>query len=176
MKRTAKSTILVFLQFKSTKRRILTCLPTSFVLIILIGLVHIVFAEDSNSERLISRPVIEYSSGDLRDPFADLFQLAIKKEQKEKDEQNIQVLEESIDPEKSMLDLGKFKVQGVIWGGNFPQVIINNKILGIGDLIDKAEIVSIETKGITLNLAGRMVNLPTPGNAPVLKKMDKGEK
>jgi hypothetical protein len=73
-------------------------------------------------------------------------------------------------------NLDNFKVQGVIWGGNFPQAIINNKILRVGDLIDGAEIASIEKEGITLNFAGRLANLATPGNAPVLRKGDKEDK
>lgn len=142
-----------------------------FISALLVSFAHLVFA-DGNSDGVISRPVIEYSSGDLRDPFSDLFQLAVEKEKKEKEEQDIQVpLVGSADPEKSMPSLEKFKVQGVIWGGKFPQAIINNKILGTGDLIDGAEIVSIEKKGITLSFSGRLANLPTPGNAEVSEKV-----
>lgn len=143
--------------------------------VLLVNFANIVFA-DSNNDGVILRPVIEYSSGDLRDPFSDLLQLAIEKEQKEKEGQYIEAPQENTDLQRPILSLKKFKVQGVIWGGKLPQAIINNKILGVGDSIDGAEIVSIEKKGITLNFAGRMANLATPGNAPVLEEGDKEEK
>ena len=140
-----------------------------FSLGLLLSFAHIVFAQ-SNNNGVISRPVVEYSSGDLRDPFSDLFQL-----DKEKLDQSTLVLQENIVLEKPMPSLKNFKVQGVIWGGKFPQVIINNKVLMIGDLIDGAEIVSIEKEGIVLNFDGRIANLVTPGNAPLLGKGDKEE-
>ena len=144
-------------------------------LILLVSRAPMIFA-DSPSDGVIARPVIEYSSGDLRDPFSDLVQLAAEKEKKEKAEQTIQAPQETTELQKPMPTLDKLKVQGVIWGGRFPQVIINNKILGIGDLIEGFEIVSIDKKGITLNFAGRVVNLATPGNAPISLKKDKEEK
>ena len=140
------------------------------VLVLLLSFAHIVFA-DSNNDGVILRPVIVYSSGDLRDPFSDLFQLA-----KEKEGQSIQETEGSIAQEEPMPSLKNFKVQGVIWGGRFPQAIINNKILGIGDLIEGFEIVNIEKKGITLSFAGRIANLTAPGNIPVSAKGDKEDK
>ena len=146
------------------------------ILLLLASFTYIAFA-DSDNDGVISRPVIEYSSGDLRDPFGDLLQLAIEKEQKAKEVQDVVAApKDSAEPHKPMPSLDKFKVQGVIWGGKFPQAIINNKILGVGDLIEGAEIVSIEKKGIALSFAGTMASLAIPGNAPVLDKGDKEEK
>jgi hypothetical protein len=144
------------------------------ILVLMANFTYIVFAQDDN-QGVILRPVIEYTSGDLRDPFSDLFQLNAEKERKEKIEQDVLTPEEVVEPQKPLPSLDKLKVQGVIWGGRFPQVIINNKILGIGDSIEEIEIVGIEKKGITLSFAGRTVILPTPGNAPVSKKGDKEE-
>jgi Tfp pilus assembly protein PilP len=138
---------------------------------LLINSSHIAFA-DNNDDGLILRPAIEYSSGDLRDPFIDLFQLSMEKEQKDKEEQDIPVLGEDTETQKPLPSLEEFKVQGVIWGGKFPQVIINDKILGVGDAINEAEIVNIEKNWITLNFSGRQANLATPGNAPALEKED----
>ncbi|MDD5561852.1 MAG: hypothetical protein PHT50_06995 [Candidatus Omnitrophica bacterium] len=145
-------------------------------LMLLSGSAHIACAEESNNEGLISRPVIEYSSGDLRDPFGDLLQLAIEKEQQEKEEKSKQQPREEANPQKSMINLDQFKVQGVVWGGRLPLVIINNKILGVGDSIDGAKIVNIDKKGVTLNLAGEKINLPAPGNVLASKEEDKEEK
>jgi hypothetical protein len=130
---------------------------------LLMSFARMVFADNSN-EGVISRPVIEYSSGDLRDPFNDLFYL-----EKEKEKQSVQVPQESI-PDEPMFSLENFKVQGVIWGGKFPQAIINNKVLKVGDLIEGAEIVSIEKEGITLNFSGRLANLVVSGNTPIAKE------
>ena len=127
------------------------------ILLLLVSFTYIAFA-GSDNDGVISRPVIEYSSGDLRDPFGDLLQLAIEKEQKAKEVQDVVAApKDSTEPAKPMPSLDKFKVQGVIWGGKFPQAIINNKILGVGDLIEGAEIVSIEKKGITLRMMSGLV-------------------
>jgi len=147
-----------------------------FALMLLVSCASIVFA-DSNNDGVISRPVIEYSSGDLRDPFGDLLKLVVEKEKKEKADETAQAPQETVEPQQQpMPSLDKLKVQGVVWGGKIPQVIINNKILGIGDLIEGFTISGIDKKGITLNFAGRMVNLATPGNAPAPVKGDKEEK
>lgn len=144
------------------------------ILILLLSFAHVVFAD--NNDGVISRPVIEYSSGDLRDPFSDLLQLAVAKEQKTKEEENVQMPLDTTEPQKPFPGLDKFKVQGVIWGGKFTQVIINDKILGVGDLIEGVEIAKIDKKEIVLNFAGRMASLAIPGNAPVSVKGDKEEK
>ncbi len=149
-------------------------LKSILILVLLLSFAHMLFA-DSNNDGVILRPVIEYSSGDLRDPFGDLFQLAIEREKKRKEE-SIQAPQETVEPEKPLPSLDKFQVQGVVWGGKFPQAIINNKIFGVGDSIEGVEITSIDKKGVTLNFAGRMATLVTPGNAPVLKKGVKEEK
>jgi len=140
------------------------------VLVLLLSFAHIVFA-DNNNDGVVLRPVIEYSSEDLRDPFSNLFQLA-----KEKKEQSIQASQESIDPQRPKPNLENFKVQGVIWGSKFPQAIINNKILGVGDLIDGVEIVSIEKKGVALSFGGMVANLAAPGNTDILEKGNKEDK
>jgi hypothetical protein len=156
-------------------RRTVKLLISIFVLVLSIHYSHIVFAENNN-EGLILRPIIEYSSGDLRDPFIDLFKLAIEKDKKQKEGQEIQAPQEDTETQKPLPSLDKFKVQGVIWGGKLPQAIINNKVLGVGDSIDGAEIMSIGKKVITLNFSGRTANLATPGNAPDLEKGNKEEK
>jgi len=151
-------------------RRADKLLKLIFILTLLISSAHIVFAEN-NDDGIILRPVIVYNSGDLRNPFSNLFQLS-----KEKEEQSIQAPKEIIEPQVPMPSLENFKVQGAIWGGKFPQVIINNKMLKIGDLIDDFEIVNIEKKGITLSFNGMIANLNFTGYTPALGKGDKEEK
>ncbi|MDP2831350.1 MAG: hypothetical protein Q8O02_03795, partial [Candidatus Omnitrophota bacterium] len=71
---------------------------------------------------------------------------------------------------KPKLDLGKLEVQGIIWGVKIPQVIINNTVLTIGDLIEDAEVLSIEKKGIVLSFNGAIYDLAAPGQGSVIKK------
>ncbi|MFH0917612.1 MAG: hypothetical protein V1830_00585 [Candidatus Omnitrophota bacterium] len=124
-----------------------------FLLAGLIGQNPLAWAEEVvTPEGLIVRPVVEYKSGKLRDPFKTYF---IKEEIKE-------VLPESTDLSRPEFDLNKLKVQGIIWGAKIPQAIINDKVLTIGDLIEGAQIVSIEKKGITLSYYGAVFDLPAP--------------
>jgi hypothetical protein len=147
---------------------------TFFISILLVNCVSL-FAADLD-EGLVARPVIEYTSAGLRDPFADQLQLAIQQEKKEEELKAPEASQEETVLEESMPDLGTFKVQGVIWGGGFPQAIINNRIFSVGDAIDGFKITGIEKTGITLDFAGRTVSLPAPGNAPVLETGVKEEK
>jgi Tfp pilus assembly protein PilP len=100
------------------------------------------------------RPVVEYKSGKLRDPFRTYF---VKEEVKKDSPQ------ENPDMPKPEFDLSKLKVQGIVWGGKSPQAIINGQVLSVGDLIEGAQIVSIEKKGITLSFVGAIFDLAAPG-------------
>lgn len=127
---------------------------------ILIGAIQqnsIAWAEEAAAEApegVIVRPVVEYKSGKLRDPFRTYF---VKEEAKK------EVPQESTDLPKPELDLSKLKVQGIIWGVRNPQAIINDQVLKIGDLIEGAQVVSIEKKGITISFYGAIFDLAAPG-------------
>ena len=55
------------------------------------------------------------------------------------------------------------KIQGVVWGGPQPQVIINNRIYGLNDFIDKnTRIIAIERPGITIAYGGQTQFIPVP--------------
>jgi hypothetical protein len=41
-------------------------------------------------------------------------------------------------------------VQGLIWGGSFPQAIVNNKIVKVGDTVDGANVTAIDKDGVTV--------------------------
>lgn len=134
-----------------------------FYLSIIINSSSIVFAEINKPDDLISRTVVEYKSGDLVDPFKKL----IFKDAEKKDS-NLDAV--SAQPNTNF---SSFKVQGIIWGGRIPQAIINNKVLTIGDLIDGAEILSIEKNGVTLISAGVIVKLTVLGRAVSPKQLNK---
>ena len=112
-------------------------------------------AEEKVADGVIARAVVEYKSGELRDPFKEVKDVGPQK-----------------NPDSAVPgpDFAKLKVQGIIWGGRFPQAIINNKVLSVGDSIEGAEILSIDKKGITLSSAGKVASLTVSGNTPALKK------
>lgn len=124
------------------------------IVLFLIGAINlkvVILAEETATERVIVRPVVEYRADKLRDPFRTY----LKKEEPKEVPQEITLV-------KPKLDLEKLNVQGIIWGGKIPQAIINNKVLTIGDLIEGAEILSIEKKGITLSYSGAIFDLIAP--------------
>ncbi|MBU4251551.1 MAG: general secretion pathway protein GspB [Candidatus Omnitrophica bacterium] len=131
-----------------------------FFLIAAIDHKFVAAAEEITTEEIIARPVVEYASSNLRDPFRTYL---IKDAPKPLPQENADLI-------KPELDLGKLEVQGIIWGVKIPQVIINNKVLTIGDLIEGAEILSIEKKGIVLSFNGAIFDLAAPGQGSVIKK------
>ncbi len=133
-----------------------------FFLITAIDLISMAVAEDAVAEGVIARPVMEYKSDKLRDPFK---RYLVKEEPRA-------LPQENIDLTKPELDLSKLKVQGIIWGAKIPQAIINDKVLTIGDLIEGAEILSIDKKGITLSFNGAVLDLAAPGQNLVQAKVD----
>jgi len=115
----------------------------------------IALAQENTVDEIITRPQIKYKSGQLRDPFVSV----MVKEEKRQDSQK----QGAAELNQPKIDLGALKVQGVIWGTKMSQAIINNKVLVVGDLIDGAEILSINKKGVTLSFAGEVVHLSAPG-------------
>jgi len=117
-------------------------------------------AKESAGDGAISRPVVEYKSGNLRDPFRPL---TVAREMKTEQEKKVDLIQAGS-------DLGNFKVQGIIWGGRFPQAIVNNRVVIVGDTIDGAEILSIDKNGITLSSGGGANKLTVSMETPALKK------
>jgi hypothetical protein len=104
--------------------------------------------EVSKNTEVITRPNVEYRAQGLRNPF----------------EQPV-LVSESDNVESSLkfevAKLPQLTVQGIIWGGNFPQAIINNKVVKIGDVLEGAEVVEIEKEGVTVLFAGVDYKLTT---------------
>jgi len=135
-----------------------------FFLAAAINLGFIALAQENTADGIISRPQIKYKSGQLRDPFVSVMA-------KEKKREGLQK-QGAAELNQPKIDLSALQVQGIIWGTKMPQVIINNKVLVAGDLIDGAEILSIDKKGITLSFAGEVVHLSAPGqnSVPIQKE------
>jgi len=46
--------------------------------------------------------------------------------------------------------LPSMTIQGIVWGGSFPQAIINNKVVRVGDTIEGVEITDIDKNRVTV--------------------------
>ena len=86
---------------------------------------------------------IEYKSEDLRDPF-----------QEEKIE-----IEEQPQVQIETKPLPPLQIQGIVWGGGFPQAIINNKVMRVGDTIEGVRITDINKNGVTVFFENRKYTL-----------------
>ncbi len=116
-----------------------------------------VYSSEAGSENIFIRPQVEYKASSLRDPF--------KEDILKKDKPEAEIKSPVSEP---LAPLPEMDVQGLIWGGNFPQAIINNKVYVVGDLIEGAEILSIDKKGIKLSSAAGIFDLVAPGLSSVL--------
>jgi len=106
------------------------------------------------ADEFIKRPTIDYKAEGLRDPFESYI---AEKESPAKTTEQGPAISQNQEVEKLLPSL---TVQGIVWGGNFPQAIINNKVLKIGDTIEETRIKGIEKGGVTLIFEGREHKLP----------------
>ena len=59
-------------------------------------------------------------------------------------------------PVKPETSIPSFRLEGIVWGGIFPQAIINGSIVKEGDKISDAEVVKIEKNEIKLSYQGNI--------------------
>jgi hypothetical protein len=126
---------------------------------IILGPVRL-FAESEKEDNgqassiLAYRQVYEYSSSLARDPFRRM-NTKIAEEAKQKS------------PESSVRPgLPEMEIQGVLWGGNFNQAIINGKVLKEGDTLLGAKILSIERDKVVFYYQGYKIDLPVSAKKP----------
>ena len=107
--------------------------------------------EIDKNVQVIVRPRVEYRAQGLRNPFeqpileSELTDVGGSLKSKE---------------EKSLPEL---TVQGIIWGSNLPQAIVNNKVVKVGDSLESVDIVAINKEGVTVLFAGvehKLTTLP----------------
>ena len=104
-------------------------------------------AASAPSPDQLLRPKVDYSAQGLRDPFMG------------KGGQS--GTGEEVNPVEKK-PLPALTVQGVIWGGNFPQAIINNKVLKVGDTIEGVKIKAIAKEGIIVLFEGSESAISSP--------------
>jgi len=113
------------------------------------------------------RTRVEYKAENLKDPFAP-----VKMKEEVKQQAQVEKKEQVALP----LPPPKLEIQGVVWGGYFPQAIINKKVVKIGDLIEGARITEINKNGVCILFDNQQYNLASPGiinNAESFSKKQK---
>ncbi|RJP28221.1 MAG: hypothetical protein C4533_07030 [Candidatus Omnitrophota bacterium] len=127
-----------------------------FSAVLILGLTADAFAQENvlnlDLGSMLKLPK-EYAATNLRDPFEKRYK------------QEEQRAEEGASGEA--VNLPELKVQGLIWGSELPQAIINNKVVKVGDTISGVEILEINDKGITVLFDYIKYDLPAPASAYV---------
>lgn len=103
----------------------------------------------------IERSRVRYGAENLKDPFQ---QPSI-----DGDREGIPVTDDRvIPPDKLEVPLPPLLVQGIVWGGSFPQAIINNKVVKVGDVVEGVQVVSIDKSGVKVYFEGNQHTLQPP--------------
>lgn len=129
-----------------------------FIAFFSLGISVLSLAQEEPAERTdeVITPNVEYKAEGLRDPFQSYL------EQRKTEE----LIAASPEAEVPLLTL---TVQGIIWGGSFPQAIINDKVVKTEDTIDGARITNITKEGVSVLFEGRQYNLSSPAASTVKK-------
>jgi hypothetical protein len=101
--------------------------------------------ESRESVRIV-RPKVEYKAADLNDPFRP-----------QADEVTGNPAEATV-----TVKLPDLKIQGLVWGAEHSQAIVNGKVFKIGDTVENARIIDINRDGIDIVFEGRQFNIPAP--------------
>ncbi len=104
----------------------------------------------SLAEPLLRPKAAEYKAEGFDDPFKEEAE-GLKQEEKKEERK----------------PLPELIIQGIVWGGGFPQAIINNKVVRVGDTIAEARVVDISNKGLILSFQGRQYNLSSPATVNI---------
>jgi hypothetical protein len=108
----------------------------------------------------ILRPKVEYKAQGLKDPFQTEVERAAMPEEGWETPQA----------------LPKMTVQGIIWGGIFPQAIVNNTVVKEGDTIAGARVIKINKDRVTVFFSGKQYELISPAAQAVSEKPKEGGK
>lgn len=92
-----------------------------------------------------------YSESRYKDPFESLLPQEVKEEEK-KEEEIIREIEE---------DLPSMIVQGILWGGNFPQVIIDGEVYKVSDKLKNlnAKVFRIEKGAVFISYGEKIYRM-----------------
>ena len=111
----------------------------------------------------------EYTSSALRDPFES--QLPLPPVEVEA-EGPLKVRAEPVKP----LEPPAIKVEGLIFGGPVPEVIIGGKVLAVGDKVEEAVITGITKEGVEVLYQERAFSFPAPSKMMKYSQGGKNDK
>lgn len=135
-----------------------------FLIIILVFVSGEVFAVPVKASVEVSlRPHLEYDAGGTRDPFGDVLG--------QPEEQRVSA-EGELAAGSQAAPLPTLSIQGLIWGGRFPQAIVNGKVVRIGDAVEGAQITDINKEGIVLFYDNRRHILRPPAMVNLKKALE----
>lgn len=97
-------------------------------------------------------PKVEYNTENMRDPF--VWQI-------KQDLNPAPAIEEKTSAEQQVQP-PPLKVTGMIWGGKFPQAIVDGKVVKAGDKVQGARIISIDKEGVKVSYYNKIFNLSSP--------------
>jgi len=120
-------------------------------------------AADSDNEEIAVREPVPYTAATFRDPFVPVSAAMEVKPQAG-----------AAKTTTTVVSLPDMVLQGMVWGGSFPQAIINGRVVKIGDQVSGAEVLDITKEGV-LFLYGNNRCLLTPQVVPISSKSSKAE-
>lgn len=112
--------------------------------------------EKSGSREIIDIPEVEYTAEGMRNPFQGYIE-------------QTEVIRADSTAEEVVLP--SFNIQGVVWGGDVPQAIINDKVVKVGDVLSDAKIIEISKNGVTVVFHDRRYNIMSP-SAITMESLD----
>lgn len=89
-------------------------------------------------------PRLEYAADSYRDPFKSYIEKVVVDPNKKEPE-----------PEMVVKPFPTLEIEGVFWGGKYPVALINNKIWKEGDVLEEAQIRSIDKQRIIFVFGNR---------------------
>lgn len=104
--------------------------------------------------------ILDYTAETLRDPFKSWIP----------EEAKVVTIENGA----SSLKLPALTVQGIIVHSSKPTAIINNQVVGVGDVISEVKITEIKKEGITVMYQGQIFTIPSPSSIIKEKQQNTG--
>lgn len=102
--------------------------------------------KDSEIDSL--RPKVDFVGSVSKKPFYNFLKKEIQKVFKAEEEQVV------LAP--------NLAIQGLIWGGELPLAIIDNRVLKVGDVINGYTIDKIDKNGVVLSVSGKLFKVSPP--------------
>jgi hypothetical protein len=131
---------------KIKNKKVLKLFLFPFIFFFLIWVINIIINKDGQNSFTYAEEKKEYKIIYSGEGYSNPFKSWLPEE---KPVEEIQRLIEEKEGE-----LPEFTVQGIVWEETFPQAIINNSVVKIGDKIEGAEILEIERDRIKLSYEG----------------------